>query len=303
MTSERKLVAPARYGMLALLALVAWSGCAPVPPKLAYVDVDAQFDRAVELRAEGQHLKAARAFKAFAASYDVDKRADYAQYLAAEEYVAAGLHEPAVDALLVLHQQFPHSAYLDKGNELAVECARHLLSGGSRKATEIVQTLADAAPFGDTAAKLHQELGDHFYERERFADAAYEYDIVDTESSDRRLAAKAGLQAAICEYRQIQRPARNAEHIIEAERRLRALRTADLDATDMRKVDELYRSARHLAAEYRMAMARFYLKQADVVAAVVYLREVAQEYGDTPYHAEAVDLLLMVQQETQPASE
>ncbi len=268
----------------------------------AYVDTDAEFDRAVSLRSAGEHAAAATAFGEFAQEFEHDRRADLAQYLSGEEYIAAGREQAAFEAFCDLYRRFSHSRYLTRADRTCVETGKRLLGSGNSQGVDFLEKVTNRAPYGELAAEAHTALGKYYYENHRFADAGFEFDAAVKGVRDPRLRAQAQLGAALCEYRQIDRPVRNMGHVLEARERLRKLRTAPLDADDMRTADRYLDAALDLAAEHHLRMVTFYLKQGELAPGLAHLREVIENYPGTRYSEAAARLVLFIQKERRKAS-
>jgi len=262
--------------------------------RAAFVDADAEFDRCVLLRRNGRHAKAAAAFAQFAAKFEHDRRADYAQYLSGEEYRAAGQDEAAFEAYSKLFAAFRHSAYLSKANERCLEMAKGLLARGDSRGVRFLEQVTYRSPYGEQSARAHMMLGNHYYAQGRFADAKVSFDAIMNEHRGSRLAAKAALGAALCEYRQIDRPARNMAHAAAARERFRKLRTAPLSADEMSLVDKYLAEVIDLIAERQLLMARFHLKQGELAPALVYLRDIIENCRTSRYSRTAAELVLYI---------
>ena len=291
-----------RSSLVTCILAAVCCGCG-TPARRALVDADAEFDRAVRLRSEGRHVAAAAAFAAFAKDYErIDPRADFAQFLAGDERLAAGHDEAAFEAFSELYRRFPGSAYLGRADGKCLEIGRRLLKAGDSAGAELLGRLADRAPYTGLAAEAHMNLGNHYYAKARFADARFEFDAAAEAQPNGALAAKAQLGAALCEYRQIDRPARNMDHVLAARERFRKLRTAPLSAAEMQSVDTYLKEVLDLAAERHLLMARFHLKQGEVGPALAYLREVLESYSGTRYYEPALTLMLLIEEESRKAS-
>ncbi len=281
-----------------LCALAALAGGCRAGPSAAFVDADARFDRAARLKRQGRHVKAAEAFASFADQFEHDTRADYAQYLCGEEYRLAGRVEQAVAAYDRLFEKFPQSRYLTRANQRCLEIAATALKSDEAAGVEYLEQLISRSPFSEESARAHKMLGDHFYGLKRFGEARLEYDAVATETPESPLAPQAALGAALCEYRQIDRPARNMAHLVSARRRLLRLRTAPLTASEMALVDRYLAEVINLGAERQMLMAQFHLKQGQLEPALRYLRDIVENYPKSRYYQAAADLILYMRQQS-----
>jgi len=285
-------MASARSILLLCALAAACCGCGGA--RTAFVDADAEFDRCVLLRRSGRHAKAAAAFAQFATKFEHDRRADYAQYLSGEEYREAGQDEAAFEAYSKLFATFRHSAYLSKANERCLEMAKRLLARGDSRGVRFLEQVTYRSPYGEQSARAHMMLGNHYRAQGRFADAKVSFDAIVNEHRGSRLVAKAALGAALCEYRQIDRPARNMAHAAAARERFRKLRTAPLSADEMSLVDKYLAETIDLIAEHQLLMARFHLKQGELAPALVYLRDIIENCRTSRYSRTAAELVLYI---------
>lgn len=286
------------YGRYALVvcALVC-GGCGGAPSAL--VDVDAEFERAAFLGRKGEHAKAARVYADFAERFEHDRRADYAQYMSGEEYRIAGRYEAASEAYGKLFVNFAHSRYLSRANDRCIEIGRKMLKDSDAGGLRLLNQVTFRSPYGEQSAEAHMIMANHHYASGRFAEAKVEYEAVAVDHSSSRRAPRAALGSALCEYRQIDRPARNIAHALEAKRRFTKLRTAPLTATEMAVVDRYLAEVINLLAERQMLLARVHLKQGQVEPALRYLKDITDNYRKSRYYEAAVELVLYIQEQVQ----
>ena len=290
-------MASARFILLLCALAAACCGCGG-GTRAAFADTDAEFDRCMLLRRTGRHARAAAAFAQFAAKFEHDRRADYAQYLSGEQYRAAGQHEAAFEAYSKLFTAFRHSAYLSKANDRCLEMAEELLARGRSRGVRFLEQVTFRSPYGEQSARAHMMLGNHYYAQARFADAKFSFDAIVNEHPGSRVVAKAALGAALCEYRQIDRPARNMAHAAAARDRFRKLRTAPLSAAEMGLVDKYLAEVIDLIAERQLLMARFHLKQGELASALAYLRDIIENCRSSRYSRAAADLVLYIHEQS-----
>ena len=116
----------ARRNFVLCAAVLAVSGCGTTRP--AYVDEDARFQRAVQLRSAGEHQAAAAAFADYAREFPTESRAGLAQYWNGEELEAAGNDEAAFDAYVAVEERFPESEYVGRARAKCLEIGNRLLA-------------------------------------------------------------------------------------------------------------------------------------------------------------------------------
>jgi|GEM_PF-3976561 len=282
----------ARRHFVLFAAVLAASGCGSTRP--AYVDEDARFRRAVQLRSAGEHQAAAAAFADYAREFPTESRAGLAQYWSGEELEASGNDEAAFDAYVALEDRFPESDYVGRARAKCLEIGNRLLTTDATAGERLLRRMADRARHSEAAAQARMRLGEHYFTQGRWAEAKFEFDDVAHEQPQGRLRAKAELRAALAEFRQIDRVDGNMEHALAAQRRLMQLRTAPLDANDMQVVDRYLARVLNLAAEHHLRTAQFYLKQGELRPALNLLREVLETYPDTPSAEPAANLTAFI---------
>lgn len=273
-------------------AVLAVSGCGTTRP--AYVDEDARFQRAVQLRSAGEHQAAAEAFADYAREFPTESRAGLAQYLSGEELEAAGHDQGAFDAYIAVDERFPESAYVGRARAKCLEIGNRLLATDAAAGERLLRRMADRTRHSEAVAQAHMRLGEYYFAQGRWAEAKFEFDGVALEHPHSDLCARAQLRAALAEFRQIDRVDGNMEHVLAAQQRLMALRTAPLDANDMQIVDRYLADVLNLAAERHLRTAQFYLKQGELRAALNLLREVLETYPDTPSAEPAANLTAFI---------
>ncbi len=269
-------------------------GCA-TPGGRAYVDADAEFRRAEDLRLAGKHVAAAKAFAQFAKRLDYDNRANYAQYLSGEAHFAAGNHASALAAFNRLYQRFPYSPYLARANDRCLAIGKVMLKAGNSRAVEVLDNVAARAPYTRTAAEAHMLLGTYHYQRGRFDQAKFEFDSIIAQNR-RGAYPRAELSAALSEYRQIDRPARNLERLEAARQRIVRLRKQALSENDERLAKKYLQEIVDLGAERHLLMAVFYLKQGTIDPALAHLNEIVAKFPTSRHRTRAENEVRFIQE-------
>jgi len=288
------------HGRLILLSCAlaaACGGCrtAPRPPR---VTGDAAFRRADALSAAGHHEAAAHAYARFAKEFAEGGqrvRAGHAQFLCGEEYFAARKYKLALAAFDLLYKRFEGSAYLVRAQRRAVEIGEKLLARGDAAGMAALENVTLRAPYSAAAAQAHLALGRYYQKKGRFADAKFEFDAAAKARLSAEQSAQAEFESAVAEYRLIDRPAKNLEHLAAARLRFQRLRERPLTADAMREVDAYLKAITDLGAERHLLIARFHLIQANTDAALSHLREVLETYaGSSRYEPVARELIARI---------
>jgi len=287
-------MAPAKLNVLVWVLAVLSCGCATRGER-AYVDADAEFRRAEELRLAGKDAAAAKAFERFAKRLDYDSRANYAQYLSGEGYLAAGNYDAALAAFDRLYRRFPYSPYLARANDRCLVIGKAMLKAGNSRGVEVLDHVAARAPYGATAVEAHMLLGAYYYKRGRFDQAKFEFDSIVAQSRQ-GAHPRAELSAALSEYRQIDRPARNLERLEAARRRLLRLRKQALSEKDERLAEKYLREIVDLGAERHLLMAAFYLKQGALEPAVAHLNKILEKFPTSRHRTRAENEIRFIQE-------
>jgi outer membrane protein assembly factor BamD (BamD/ComL family) len=277
-------------------AVLLCAGCARLGDR-ALADPDAAFRLGVTLRASGRHIDAAEAFGQFARRYESDPRAGYAQYLSGLEWAAAGELDAALAAFARLHQTFPGSRYLAEANAECLKIGEAMAESGDADCVDVLDAVVARAPFTETAARAHLALGRYYYARENFEAATVEFDAVVTEHAGTELGARADFAAALSEYRQIDRPARNLAHLLAARRRFSRLPRRHFSPREQARIDGYLAAIADLGGEHHMQMARFHLKQGTLAPALAHLEEMLRSYRSSRYSGDAAELILFIEKE------
>ena len=284
--------------VLVICALAIVCGGCGGGARSALVDADAEFKRAEFLSEQGDHVRAAKAYAQFAEQFEYDHRADLAQYRTGEEYRIAGRYEAAFEAYNKLFVSFLRSEWLSRADDRCVDMGRELLDDGDTRGLRYLEQVTFRSPYGEQSARAHMVIGNHHYAKGRFAEAKVDYEAVVVDHQDSRWASRAELGAALCEYRRIDRPARNTAHALEAKQRFTKLKDAPFTATEMAVVERYLAEVIDLLAERQMLMARVHLKQGQVEPALRYLKDITDNYRKSKkYYELAVELILYIQEQ------
>ncbi len=284
------------YALVICALAIVCAGCGG-GSRLAIVDPDAELDRAAFLARKGAHAEAAEAYAEFAEKFDHDNRADYAQYKSGDEYRAAGRYEAASEAYAKLFTDFTHSRYLSKANDDCIAMGKKMLKDDDAGGLRFLALITYRSPYGKQSAEAHMAMANYNYARRRFAEAKVDYEAVAVDHPQDPRAPRAALGSALCEYRQIDRPARNIARALEAKRRFSKLRTAPLTAAEMTLVDRYLPEVINLLAERQMLMARVHLKQGELDAALRYLEDIIDNYRKSRYYEAAAELALYIHEQ------
>jgi tetratricopeptide (TPR) repeat protein len=282
-----------RHYVLASLALAAGACASPDP----VVDADAALLRAEEFRSAGRHAAAARAYARFADEVSHDPRADYAQFVAGEAWLAAGKEQKALAAFARLHERFEHSRYLDQATKRVLEIGVAWARSNRSAAEEILEQVTLRSPYSEMAAQAHLELGRFYLRRGRYVAARTSFDEVQKAGGSAERIDKADLAAAVCELHLAGRPVRNLGRVEAARERLDRLRRQPLSAENMQAADRLLARAVDLGGEHHLRMARFYLRQDAVGPALVHLRHVMTDFPTSSHCPAAAELLGLIARE------
>lgn len=284
------------YALVICALAIACGGCG-VGSRGVIVDPDAELEQAAFLARKGAHVKAAEAYAEFAERFEYDRRADFAQYKSGDEYRAAGQYAAAAEAYGKLFTDFTHSRYLTQANDHCIAMGRKMLRDGDTGGLRLLTQITYRSPYGKQSAEAHMAMANHHYARGRFAEAKVDYEAVAVDHPHDSRAARAALGSALCEYRQIDRPARNVARALEAKRRFSKLRTAPLTAAEMTLVDRYLPEVINLLAERQMLMARVHLKQGELEPALRYLKDIIDNYRTSSYCEAAAQLVLYIQEQ------
>ena len=284
-----------RSSAISCVFLALCCGCAASDRRVPD-DPAAAFQAAETLRLADSHRAAARAFADFARAFDYDRRAHVAQFRAGTEYLLAHQYDAALNAFEKLHREFRYSWHLVDANALCYGMGVDLLKAGDAKGVTFLEHVCLYARHGDWAHKAHVALGQHYLALGRFFEAQLEFQSALAEHSTGPDGVTAGLLVARSEYKQIDRPARNMDHLEAARHRLKQLSGATTGTKDHAAVKKHLADIAELGAERHLLMTRFYLRQGAVAPALAHLDEVIRRYGASvqrwPAAGEVQDLIL-----------
>jgi outer membrane protein assembly factor BamD (BamD/ComL family) len=296
---------PSRY-ILWNLCFVLCAGCR-LGGDPAYVDDQAMLQKAHELRADGRHVKAAEIYAEFARQFQstAPSRSAMAQYLAGEEYFAAGKMDEAVVALERLVRQFPHSPDLTRANARCLEIGKRQLVADDAAGVKTLESLIQRVPYTSIAAEARMALGKYYYNHGRFGEALVEFKLLADGPEFGPLNERARFHAVCSAFWNVRWPVRDLDQLEAARAALASLRedrASSLSAAEAQRVDRYLGTLDAWGAMHHLRMARFYLKQGTVDPALVHLRKVLTDYPEAEHSETAARLILLINEEAQRAN-
>jgi len=189
--------------------------------------------------------------------------------------------------------QFPAGRYSDRALQHEYDVAEAFLGGAKRivfgalrlnatdEALEILSRVAEHAPGTELAARCLVRVGDHYYDRRQWVDAAEAYDVLLRLMPHSPRAEHAMLRAAQATYASFEGLAFDDTPLLDAEQRFASFAATYPAAADRAGVAQTLRQIAATRAEKLLSTARFYERTHKPSAAAFYYRQCMTELPQT----------------------
>jgi len=269
-------------------------------PKFAVKDTpESQFDWAMGFFKSKDYKRAAEEFIRLVEHYKNAKLAPEAQYYAALSYQKAGKYYGAFQNYQRVIRNYPYSERAEEiikseyeiGEIFYNRCRGKLmgkdLMDDLGRAIEVFQSIVDTMPFSKYSDKAQYMIGLSQKKMEQFGEAANAFQKLVQEYPKSELIDKARYELAQCMYLASYKADYDQEATDEAMEEYKKYSTGITDEKLQKEADETLKMLRNKKAESAFNVAHFYERQKKYQSAGIYYKEVVNEYGDTPYGAEA----------------
>ena len=271
-----------------------------INPKYAVKDSPKeQFDWAMSSYNAKDYKKAVAEFEKLVKHYEYSEYASRAQYYVGlsyenmeKDYMAYQNYQKAID-------NFPHTENLDEIIEREYNIANlYLAKAGPRllgadimtsldRAVEIYKRVVDNAPYGKFAAEAQFKMGEALKGQERYDEAIEAYQKVVDDHPDSNLFEKAKYEVAYCAYRASLKSEYASEPTEKAIRAFEEFAEANKASDLAKEADATIQRLKDRAAEKAYLTARFYEDRKRYDSAIIYYKEIVEEYPESSFVGEA----------------
>lgn len=260
----------------------------------------AQMDWAVGFFERRDYKKASREFIRLVRSYPRSELAPEAQYLAGLSYELMGQAAQAFAAYKKLIEVYPFSGRFKDAIEREFLIGEELFAGrrlqligpikvpAIDKAIEIYQHVVDHAPYGEYGDRSQMRLGEAYVRQARYEEANRAFQKVVDEYPASPLVEKAKFNVAFCARQLSLRASYDQSATDEAITWFEKFIAAHPDSELTPQARESLKQLHEIKAEGLAKIARFYEIQKKPGSAAVYYRQIAQQYPETAFAAEAI---------------
>ena len=242
----------------------------------------------------GRHGKALKAAKRFLKRRTLHPLREYVLSLAGDAQMRRGNYWKAHRQFKRQIGEFPKGKLAERALEREMEIARAYLGGRKRKVgplrlnagddgVEILEDVAAHAPLADRAEVAMMTIGDHYFAKRRWEEAAVQYDSFTKLYPKSSRTDTAHLRAAESFRRTYRGPRYDETPLVEAEQRYLVIKRDHPAAADDAGVANILRQIRSDRACKQFETGRFYARIGRPGAAEYYFKLVAADYADTPW--------------------
>ncbi len=271
------------------------------PPRAGTEKGDLSLVRDLVERKQGK--KAVKAADKFLAAYPNSKAREEVMCLAGQAELDRGRLFQAYEWFEMQVAAFPNGRYFDRALERNREIAERFLKGEKRivmkvlrmpaqdDGLEILSRIAEHVPGTEMARKALIRIGDYYFNKAEYSDAAEAYDHFLSLYGKSRQAPYAMLQAARSAFRTFRGVQYDATSLLDAQQRYRTFTGRFPLYAKKVGVDVKLKRIESLLAEKLYEDAKFYERVHRKRAAVFYYQRIRRLYPKTTYAARAREAL------------
>ena len=280
-----------------------------VNPKYAAKDSPrAQMDWAVNFFEKGDYAASAREFRKLVQVFPRSELAPEAQFLVGISYELMEKPAEAFVAYKKVVEIYPFSSRFKDSIEREFAIAESF-SAGKRlkligpisfpsldKAIEIYQHIVDQAPYGEYGAKAQLRLGESYRKQQRYEEASRAFQRVVSDFPSSPFVADAKYNIAFCAYHLSLKPSYDQSATDEAINWFNDFIASHPTSDLIPEARESLRKLQGYKVQGLVQVASFYEKQGKRASAIVYYKQIVQDYPDSPEAAKALSKLTEFEQ-------
>jgi len=273
-----------------------------VNPKYAVKDSPAaQMEWAMGFYEAGEHKRAVSEFEKLIAEYPNSAEAPVAQYYTGLSYEGMEEYYKAYLAYQKCIDKYPYNERFEEMVERQYNIGDVFLDGRKAKimglkllpaldkAVEILTKVVENAPYGKYADLAQFKAAEAYKKQEFYEEAVMAYQKLIDDYPDSQLLEDAKYNIAVCTYYISRDPYYDQEYTDKAIEEYKTLIEKTTDAEFHKEANDTLDALRLKKAESAFETAEFYEKTKHYGSAIIYYREVLDNYGDTPIADEAAE--------------
>ena len=271
-----------------------------INPKYAAKDTpEAQMQWATGFFERADYPRAAKEFRRLVQAYPKSELAPEAQYLEGLSCDLMDRPESAFTAYKKVVEIYPFSSRFKDGVEREFSIAEAYFAGKKivvaklmklpslDKAIEIYQHVLDHAPFGDYGSQAQFRLGECFRKQERYEEASRAFQKVVDDYPSSPLLEQAKYNVAFCSYQLSRKPSYDQSATDEAIHWFEVFIATHPESELVPESQRSLAQLKEFKAQGLSKIAKFYEDQGNQESAMMYYRQILEQYPNSPLSAEA----------------
>ena len=273
-----------------------------INPKYAVKDTPKdQMDWATGFYEGGEYKKAISEFEKLVNSYPNSIYAPLAQYNIGRSYEELEDYYNAFLAYQKTMDKYPYNKRFNEIIERQYKIGSMFLDGQKAKimgmkilpamdkAVEILTKVVKNEPYGRYADLAQFKIGEAYKNQEFYEEAVLAYQKLIDDYPNSQLSEDAKYNVALCTYYVSRDPYYDQEFTDKAIEEYEELIKKTSDIGLQKEADETLNRLREKKAKSAFGTAKFYEKNKHYKSAIIYYKEVVENYGDTSIASEALD--------------
>ncbi len=248
----------------------------------------------------------AKAYRSATASADQFRKAhsdsplcEEAMLLGAQAQLDAGMYYQAFERLEAMLAEYPNGLFLERALTREVEVANAFLAGKKRvvgkilklpardEGLTILRKVSEHAPGTEIAERAMLRIGEYYFDRKEYSDAAGAYDDFITLNPRSARVPHAIARAAKAMFESFKGVAYDETPLVEAQARYKSLLAQYPDEARKARAAETLREIEAIRGERAFETAKFYERTRRPKSAQFYYRQVVEEFPSTIWATEA----------------
>ncbi|MBL7084886.1 MAG: outer membrane protein assembly factor BamD [Candidatus Omnitrophica bacterium] len=270
-----------------------------------------QFDWAMSFFESEDYKKAIAEFEKLIKHYPLSKLASEAQFYLALSYENTGEYYRAFENYQLVIDKYPYTERVDEIIEREYSIANLFFTGqkakmlgmailsAKPKAIEIFTKVVENAPYGKYADIAQYKLGQCHMEMKDYINAALAFKEIIENYPKSPLTDDAKYQIAICAADSATGPEYNEEDTDKAIKEFKDFVKRYPDSNMEKEARNFINNLENQKAQNNFSIALFYEKQHNLTSAVIYYKEILDQYPETEWAAKALERLQVIRKESE----
>lgn len=279
------------------------------PRYVAKETAEEQFQWALEFYEAKDFIRAIEEWRKLIKNFPGSGLASEAQYHIGLAYQGLGEHYDAFLSYQKVLEDYPQNKRVKEIIEKEYQMAnlfytarKSKLSGigipsKREKSIEIFRKVIENAPYGDYAVLARYKIGSYYMDSGRYQEAISEFEKVIDDYPSSELLDDAKFQMALCFFKIHLRQEYDQEALDKAIGELEDFLEMHPSSNMVGEAQRILTELNEKKAEHAYKIAQFYERQGVIDSAVVYYKEVRDEYSNTSWAGKALERLIAIEKE------